>query len=164
MFSRRVQGEELIMDKVHSRRDDIMRSMRITLSKGAAVGAAALLGVSILAGCSSSDSSSEETTASETTSEESMDGGSQMLPPVIVEPGQTEASAKVGDFIDIVVEEIVGTTIATDNPEILKISQAYDDGSAIFNPGAEALAPGTAIITVTTPDNESYDITVTVTE
>ena len=160
MFSRRVQGEELIMDKVHSRRDDIMRSMRITLSKGAAVGAAALLGVSILAGCSSS----EETTASETTSEESMDGGSQMLPPVIVEPGQTEASAKVGDFIDIVVEEIVGTTIATDNPEILKISQAYDDGSAIFNPGAEALAPGTAIITVTTPDNESYDITVTVTE
>lgn len=152
------------MDKVHSRRDDIMRSMRITLSKGAAVGAAALLGVSVLAGCSSSDSSSEETTASETTSEDSMDGGSQMLPPVIVEPGQTEASAKVGDFIDIVVEEIVGTTISTDNPEILKISQAYDDGSAIFNPGAEALAPGTAIITVTTPDNESYDITVTVTE
>jgi hypothetical protein len=144
--------------------DAIMRSMRITLSKGAAVGAAALLGVSILAGCSSSDSSSGETTASETTSEESMDGGSQMLPPVIVEPGQTEASAKVGDFIDIVVEEIVGTTIATDNPEILKISQAYDDGSAIFNPGAEALAPGTAVITVTTPDNESYDITVTVTE
>ena len=145
-----------------------MRSMRITLSKGAAVGAAALLGVSVLAGCSSSDSSSasssDETTASETTSEESMDGGSQMLPPVIVEPGQTEASAKVGDFIDIVVEEIIGTTIATDNPEILKISQAYDDGSAIFNPGAEALAPGTAIITVTTPDNESYDITVTVTE
>jgi hypothetical protein len=145
-----------------------MRSMRITLSKGAAVGAAALLGVSVLAGCSSSDdSSSEETTTSETASEESggsMDGGSQMLPPVIVEPGQTEASATVGDFIDIVVEEIVGTTIATDNPEILKISQAYDDGSALFNPGAEALAPGTATITVTTPDNTSYDITVTVTE
>ena len=141
-----------------------MRTMRITLSKGAAIGAAALLGIAVLAGCSSGDSSSEETTTSETTSEESMDGGSQMLPPVIVEPGQTEASAKVGDFIDIVVEEIVGTTIATDNPEILKISQAYDDGSAVFNPGAEALAPGTAIITVTTPDNESYDITVTVTE
>ena len=138
-----------------------MRSMRITLSKGAAVGAAALLGVTVLAGCSSS---SDEPASSETTSEEAMDGGSQMLPPVIVEPGQTEASAKVGDFIDIVVEEIIGTTVATDNPEILKISQAYDDGSAVFNPGAEALAPGTAIITVTTPDNESYDITVTVTE
>lgn len=142
-----------------------MRSMRITLSKGAAIGAAALLGVTVLAGCSSSsDSSNGESTSSETTGEGSMDGGSQMLPPVIVEPGQTEASAKVGDFIDIVVEEIVGTTIATDNPEILKVSQAYDDGSALFNPGAEALAPGTAIITVTTPDNESYDITVTVTE
>jgi outer membrane lipoprotein SlyB len=139
--------------------------MRITLSKGAVIGAAALLGVTVLAGCSSSsDTSNDESTSSETTSDESMDGGNQMLPPVIVEPGQTEANATVGDFIDIVVEEIVGTTIATDNPEILKVSQAYDDGSALFNPGAEALAPGTAIITVTTPDNTSYDITVTVTE
>lgn len=162
MFNRRVQREERHVQAVLDRRDDIMRTMRIRLSKGAAIGAAALLGVTVLAGCSSS---SEESTSSETTSETSEEvGGSQMLPPVIVEPGQTEATARVGDFIDIVVEEIVGTTIATDNPEVLLISQAYDDGSALFNPGAEALAPGTAVVTVTTPDNTSYDITITVTE
>lgn len=145
-----------------------MRTMRNKLTSGAAIGAAALLGVTVLAGCSSSsEESSTNDATSETaneTGEESGGTGSQMLPPVIVEPGQTEATAKVGDFIDIVVEEIVGTTIATDNPEVLKISQAYDDGSAVFNPGAEALAPGTAVITVTSPDNTSYDINVTVTE
>lgn len=138
-----------------------MRSMRTRLSTGAAIGAAALLGVTVLAGCSSS---SDESSSGDSTSETSEGGGSQLLPPVIVEPGQTEASARVGDFIDIVVEEIEGTTVATDNPEILKLSQAYDDGSAIFNPGAEALAPGNATITVTLGDGTSYDIAVTVTE
>ena len=138
-----------------------MRSMRTRLSTGAAIGAAALLGVTVLAGCSSS---SDESSSGDSTSETSEGGGSQLLPPVIVEPGQTEASARVGDFIDIVVEEIEGTTVATDNPEILKLSQAYDDGSAIFNPGAEALAPGNATITVTLGDGTSYDIAVTVNE
>jgi hypothetical protein len=120
----------------------------------------------LLAGCSSS---SDEPAAEETTSQEategSMDGDStEMLPPVMIEPGQSEATAKVGDFLNIVVDEVIGTTIATDNPEVLEISQARQDGDAIFNPGAQALAPGEATITVTTPDNESYDIAVTVTE
>ena len=38
------------------------------------------------------------------------------------------------------------------------------DGDAIFNPGAKALAAGDATITVTLPDNTGYDIAVTVTE
>lgn len=137
-----------------------MRSMltKTSMKKGAAIGAAGLLGVAVLAGCSSSESSSD--TASDQTSEES----TQMLPPVIVEPGQTEATAKVGDFIDIVVDELIGTTIATDNSEILEISQAKQEGDALFNPGAKALAPGDATITVTLPDGTSYDIAVTVTE
>lgn len=139
-----------------------MRSMRNPFTRSAAIGAAALLGVTVLAGCSSSSDDSANQDAS---SQEAQDNEkTQMLPPVIVEPGQTEATAKVGDFIDIVVEEVIGTTIATDNPEILEISQARQDGDAIFNPGAQALAPGNAIITVTTPDNTTYDISVTVTE
>lgn len=143
-------------------RDEIMRTMRNQLARSAAIGASALLGVTLLAGCSSS---SDEPAADETTSQEAESGGeTQMLPPVIVEPGQTEATAKVGDFIDIVVDEVIGTTIATDNPEVLEISQARQDGDAIFNPGAQALAPGSATITVTNPDNDSYDIAVTVTE
>lgn len=140
-----------------------MRTMRTPnmnpFAKVAAVGASALLGVAVLAGCSSSD----EPAADETTSQEAEDT-TQMLPPVIVEPGQTEATAKVGDFIDIVVEEVIGTTVATSNPEILEVSQAKQEGEALFNPGAKALAAGDAVITVTLPDNTSYDINVTVTE
>ena len=137
-----------------------MRSMRMNMRKlsvrGIAMGAAVLLGVGMVAGCSSSsDDASDETGGEET---------SQVLPPVIVEPGQTEATAKVGDFIDIVVDEVIGTTISTDNSDVLEVYQARQDGDAIFNPGAKALAPGDATITVTLPDNTGYDIAVTVTE
>ena len=139
--------------------------MRITLVKSIALSASALLGVAVLAGCSSSeDSSSSGSSDSSSGQDSGGDSGSQALPPVIVEPGQTEATAKVGDFIDIVVEQVVGTTISTDNPDVLEVFQASDDGSAQFNPGAKALAPGNATITVTDPSSNSYDIAVTVTE
>lgn len=120
------------------------------------MGAAVLLGVGMVAGCSSSSNDASDETGGEETS--------QLLPPVIVEPGQTEATATVGDFIDIVVDEVLGTTISTDDSDVLEIYQARQDGDAIFNPGAKALAAGDATITVTLPDNTSYDIAVTVTE
>lgn len=132
-----------------------MRTMSTSLSRGAAIVAAALLGVSVLTGCSSSGDSSANQTASE---------GNQVLPPIILEPGQTQATAKVGDFIVVKADDRLGTTIATDQPDILSVEQAYDDGSAEFNAGAEVLAPGNAIITVTLPDGSSYDIAVTATE
>lgn len=124
--------------------------------------AAAVLAVGVMAGCSS-DSASEDAATSAETAAETTDNA-QMLPPIIVEPGQTEATAKVGDFIDIVVEEVIGTTIDTPNTDILEIFQAREDGGAVFNPGAKALAPGEATITVTLPNNTAYDIAVTVTE
>ena len=132
-----------------------MRTVPTRLSRGAAIIAAALLGVGVLAGCSSSG----ESDANQTTSE-----GNQMLPPIILEPGETEATAKVGDFIVVKADDRLGTTIATDNPDILEVQQAYDDESAEFNAGAEVLAPGNATITVTLPDGSSYDIAVTATE
>lgn len=128
-----------------------------TFSAAVAAGAAAVLGLTLLAGCSSA---SEESTSTDTTSEES----AQLLPPVIVEPGQTEASARVGEFIDIVVDDPVATSIETADTGIVEISQGYDDGSAVFNPGARALAAGTATITITLPDGSSYDLVVTVSE
>ena len=132
-----------------------MRTVPNRLSKAAAIVAAAVLGVSVLAGCSSSG----ESDANQTTSE-----GNQMLPPIILEPGETEATAKVGDFIVVKADDRLGTTIATDNPDILEVQQAYDDESAEFNAGAEVLAPGNATIRVTLPDGSSYDIAVTATE
>jgi hypothetical protein len=126
------------------------------IRSAATLGAVALLGVTVLAGCSSDS----ESTSTETTSEEN----TQMLPPVIIEVGQTEATAKVGENLDIIVEDIAGTTVSTDSPEIVELTQAKEEGGALFNPGGKALAPGTAVITLTLPDMTVSTITLTVTE
>ncbi len=124
------------------------------MNKIASIGAISILGVTVLAGCSSSgDAATDTATSSET---------SQMLPPVIITADQMDASAVVGDMIDIVVDDPVNTTIAVDNADVLEITQGTDDGSALFNPGAKALAAGTATITVTNPDGSTRDIVVTV--
>ena len=124
------------------------------MNKFAAMGAIGILGVTVLAGCSSSDESATDT---ETSSE-----STQMLPPVIITPDQMDATAVVGDMIDIVVDDPVNTVIAVDNADVLEITQGSDDGSAIFNPGAKALAAGTATITVTNPDGSTRNIVVVV--
>lgn len=126
-------------------------------TKVAALGAASLFGIAVLAGCSSSDESAAESTSSEMSEE-----GSQMLPPVIIGVDQTDASAVVGDFIDILTDDPVNTVISVDNPQVLEITQGYDEGSAIFNPGAKAIAAGTAVITVTNPDGSTRNIVVVV--
>jgi len=129
----------------------------------------ALLGVGVLAGCSSSTSSDASSSAAASTAASaaasaaaSPSGTAGMLPPIIVTDGQKTATAKVGDFIDIVVKKPAGTTIDTNKPDILEVSQAHQDGTAVFNPGAKALAPGDAVITVTNPDGSTWDINVTV--
>jgi len=130
----------------------------ISMRKTAAIGAAGLLGIAVLAGCSSSDESATDTTSvSESTSE-----GTQMLPPVIITVDQTDAAAAVGDFLDIVVEDPANTTISVDNANNLEITQGSYDGSAVMNPGAKALMAGTATITVTNPDGSTRDIMVVV--
>lgn len=122
------------------------------------VGAVALLGAGVLAGCSSS--SSESSTSPEASS------SAQMLPPVIITEDQTTATAKVGDFLDIVVSEenLAGTTVSTDQPDLVELTQAKEEGGATFNPGGKTLAPGTAVIVVTNPNGSSRDITLTITE
>ena len=127
----------------------------------AAVGAAALLGMTVLAGCSSS-SDSTEASASAAASE----GSSQMLPPVIITEDQTSATCAVGNFLDIVVAEdkLAGTTVDSSDEAIVTVTQAKQEGDALFNPGGECIAAGSATITVTNPDNTTRDIAITVTE
>jgi len=122
--------------------------------------AVAVLAVTVLAGCSSSTDSTPSSAAGSTS--ESVG----MLPPVIINVDETAATAKVGDFIDILTSDndIAGISVSTDKPELVELTQARDDGSAIFNPGGKALAAGTAIITVTNPDGTTRDITLTITE
>ncbi|MSX63159.1 MAG: hypothetical protein F2763_00505 [Actinobacteria bacterium] len=82
----------------------------------------------------------------------------------MVAPDQTQASAKVGNFIVFNVESLAGTTISTDKPELLELTQAKEEGGAQFNPGAKALAAGVAVVTVTNPDSSTRDVTITIAE
>ena len=127
----------------------------------AAVSAAALLGITVLAGCSSS-SDSTEASASAAASE----GSSQMLPPVIITEDQTSATCAVGNFLDIIVAEdkLAGTTVDSSDEAVVTVTQAKQEGDALFNPGGECIAAGSATITVTNPDNTTRDIAITVTE
>ncbi|MEI6363665.1 MAG: hypothetical protein WCP95_16220 [Actinomycetes bacterium] len=137
----------------------------MSIRRVAAVGTIALLGVGVLAGCSSSSSSSTSSSAAASAAASAAGSAAAGLPaPIIITEGQSSASAKVGDFIDIVVKKPAGTTIDTDKPDLLEVTQAHEDGGAVFNPGAKALAPGVAVITVTNPDNTSSTITITITD
>lgn len=132
----------------------------ITTRRVVAISATAVLGVAVLAACSSSAGSSSSSSAA------SAGTTTGMLPPIIINVDETTVTAKVGDFIDILVadNDLAGTTVDTDQPELVELTQAHEDGSAMFNPGGKALAPGVAVITVTNPDNTSRDITLTITE
>jgi hypothetical protein len=133
-----------------------------------------LASAALVTGCSGGETTQEVTPVPSVMSEEggaevgevnpgNDEGLSQMLPPVIVEEDQTEVSVKVGDFLDIIAAEPDLTIIELDNMGVLSITQGYSDGSAVFNPGAQALQPGKAVITVQNPDASSREITVTVT-
>jgi hypothetical protein len=127
----------------------------------AAVSAAALLGITVLAGCSSS--SSETATSSAAAASE---GSTEMLPPVIITEDQSSATCAVGNFLDIIIAEdnLAGTTVASSDEALISVTQAKEEGGALFNPGGECLAPGEAVITVTNPDGSSRDIAMTITE
>jgi hypothetical protein len=126
----------------------------------AAVSAAALLGVAVLAGCSSSSSE----TASSASAAAS--GSTEMLPPVIITEDQTSATCAVGNFLDIVIPEdkLAGTTVASSDEAMVSVTQAKQEGDALFNPGGECLAAGEAVITVTNPDSSTREIAITITQ
>ena len=121
----------------------------------AAAGAAALLGVAALAGCSSSNESTEA------------DGDTtQMLPPVIITDDQTSATCAVGDYLDIVIPEdqLIGTTVDSSDSALVSVTQAKEEGDALFNPGGQCLSAGDATITVTGPSGSSREIALTISQ
>lgn len=129
----------------------------------AAAGALGLL----LAGCGS-DSASDEASPSPTSSAQTSPApsdspiGGSVLPPVIIPDGATSATAKVGDTLVFNVKDPVNTKISTTDTSILELTQGYSDGSAVFNPGAKALAAGNAIVTVAEPDETTYEVSITI--
>jgi len=89
-----------------------------------------------------------------------------MIGPVIVEPGTTTAEVQVGRVITFNVDDVMAWAISSSDEAVVAVTAGKDDGSAQFLPGGEALAPGTAEITLTNMDNtdEKWVVTVTVTE
>ena len=129
----------------------------------AAVSAAALLGIAVLAGCSSSSSSETATSAAASAA---ASGSTEMLPPVIITEDQAAATCAVGNMLDIIVSEanLAGTTVASSDEALVTVTQAKEEGGALFNPGGECLAAGEATITVTNPDGSTRDIALTITQ
>jgi hypothetical protein len=81
---------------------------------------------------------------------------------VFVVPGQTTAQASVGETIVLTQPDPANTTISTDRPDILELTQGSDDGSAMFNPAAVARAPGVAVVTIEAADGSTSQVTITV--
>lgn len=117
-----------------------------------------------LAGCSGgSDSGTSQTSPSPSASA----SDPAIIGPVIVEPDQTDVQATVGRTIVFRVGANPGRwDITTDNDQVLRVQRGGKDGEAIFNPGAEALAAGTATVTLTDTKSklDALEYTVTVTE
>lgn len=125
------------------------------------VGAAALLGVVTLAGCSSSSDTTEPAASSAAAGE-----GTEVLPPVIITEDQTSATCSVGNYLDIIVPEaeLAGTTVSSSDEAVVTVTQAKQEGDALFNPGGQCVAPGEATVTVTDQQGATRDIAITVAE
>lgn len=121
--------------------------------------ASAFLAVSLGACSAGSDSSGADSSESES---------GEVLPPVLVEP-----SGLAGKTFEITKEQPLVITVedpatvadwegsATDDA-VAKFVAGKDDGSAQFNPGFEAVGPGNTDASVTSPDGEVFEFTITV--
>jgi hypothetical protein len=128
-----------------------------------AVGAAAVVA---LTGCSSSSSESTSSPSPAATSAEASPEAS-MIGPIMVDPDQTEVEATVGRFLNFNVGDNPGQwDIESDNPSVVSVTKGGEKDGAVFNPGGEALAVGTATVTLTDAESDldAMVYTVTVTE
>ena len=140
--------------------------MRSTTRRAVAIAAAGLIAVSGAGVLTACGSSSSDTTSSSAPAPAPTDEGAQVIGPVIVEPGQTAVDVAVGRFVTFNVDDVTAWTISSSDEAVVAVTAGKDDGSAQFLPGGEALAPGTAEITLTNMDNteDKWVVTVTVTE
>lgn len=128
-----------------------------------AVAVVAVLALTAISGCSSGEPAHPAQPAGSLAASAGAPSGAAGLPaPVIVEPGQAEATASVGETIVFSQPDPANSKVSTDRPDIVELTQGSDDGSAQFNPGAVALAPGVAVVTIVAADGATSTVTVTV--
>jgi hypothetical protein len=88
--------------------------------------------------------------------------GAELVGPVILDAQTTSATVDVGRMVVFNVDDPETWAISADPEGVVKVQEGYDDGSATFNPGAEALAPGIATVTLTNPAGDRLEFTITV--
>ena len=88
--------------------------------------------------------------------------GAEMVGPVILDAQNTSATVTVGRFVVFNVDDPETWEISAEPEGVVKVQKGYNDGSATFNPGAEALKPGKATVTLTNPAGDKLVFTITV--
>ncbi len=88
--------------------------------------------------------------------------GGQVVGPVILDTQTTAATVTVGRMVVFRVDNPETWEITADPAGVVKVQKGYVDGSASFNPGAEAIASGTATVTLTSPAADALVFTITV--
>ncbi len=88
--------------------------------------------------------------------------GGEVIGPVILDAQNTSATVTVGRFVVFNVDDPETWEISADPEGVVKVQKGYNDGSATFNPGAEALKPGKATVTLTNPAGDKLVFTITV--
>jgi len=116
--------------------------------------AVVLLAGLLLAACSA--------TSSPTPAPSGSPAGGELVGPVILDEQNTSATVAVGRMVVFNVDDPTTWEISAEPEGVVKVQKGYDDGSAIFNPGAEALKPGKATVTLTNPAGDTLVFTITV--
>ena len=88
--------------------------------------------------------------------------GGEIVGPVILDADHTSATVPVGRMVVFKVDNPETWAISADPDGIVDVQKGANDGSAIFNPGAEALAPGTTTVTLTNPAGQKLEFMITV--
>ena len=130
---------------------------------GTALTLGALVLIVVVTGCSSGSSGSASTSPSSPTPASSTSSRAGLVAPIIVLPGQSTASATVGNTVVFNQPDPQHTKVSTDRPDVIELVQGRDDGSAQFNPGGTAVGAGVAVVTITAADGTISKVTLTVT-
>lgn len=96
-----------------------------------------------------------------------MQGGSQALPPVMIEiggesiKGDVPATIKVGDFV-VFTGESKDWVVATSTPDLVTVAQGGTQDTYETNPGFQAVKAGAAVVTITSPMGTVLTLDITI--
>lgn len=131
------------------------------------------IAVFTLAGCSSTSADSSASPAASAPGEGSAPAsapatpapiGSGAMAPVTISIMEAAHDVTVGDTIVFEVTKLAGTTVDSDAPDVVAVTQASESDGVVYNPGGTALKVGKANITITDEQNKPHYIHIEVTE